>query len=486
MTSLASIPKCKRPFEVLTGPSLESIHSSSLQILEEVGVEFDDERTLKLFAEKSCQVDPTRNIVRIGRNLVDEYVKKVPRSFSLYSRRLDEMRIGGGELYFVSAVDNSHILDSELRQRRTGKLGDVREIAMLMDELLFHHICCPAVIAHDVDPTLRTLYAAAELLRNTGKHCVVCSTNGLEARYFIKMGAVLVGSEDELRAKPIVSTTIAPTSPLVFPKSSCEVLWEFAERKLPFVIVQAPIAGGTSPVTMAGAVALANAESLAGIVLSQLIAEGTPVVYGGAISNLDMRYAWPAYGGIEYGLFSIATAQMGRFYDMPSYGAAGATNANLSDAQSGFEKMSSSMLAYLAGHDMMCDASLNANGLTSLDSIVIQDEILAMLARVARGFQVTEETIALDIVKKVGPGGNFLGAKHTRDNFKTDFYYSELSSRRSYENWMSQGGLGLDAVALNRARQLIQRHQTSTTAEENRKIDEILSEARKELAVKPE
>jgi len=150
MTSLASIPKCKRPFEILSCPSLESIHSSFLQILEEVGVKFDDERTLRLFAEKSCHIDPTRNTVRIAKGLVDECVKKTPRSFSIHSRRLDEMRIGGEDLYFVSAVDNSHILDNGLHQRRTGKLSDVGEIAKLMDELSFHHICCPAVIAHDV------------------------------------------------------------------------------------------------------------------------------------------------------------------------------------------------------------------------------------------------------------------------------------------------------------------------------------------------
>jgi trimethylamine--corrinoid protein Co-methyltransferase len=482
MTSLVRIPKCGRPLEILDESSLESIHSTSLHILEEVGVKIDDARILELFTKESCQVDQEKRLVRIDRSLVDKCLRAVPRSFSLYSRRYDEMRIGGEAIYFVSAIDNSHMLDGETHQRRNGTLNDIADIAKLMDELEFCHICCPAVIAHEIDPALRIVYATSELMRNTEKHCVVCPTSGQEARYFAKMGTVLAGSRRALSEKPIISTTIASTSPLSFPRSTCEVLWEFAEKKLPFVAIHAPIAGATSPVTMAGTMTLANAESLAEITASQLISEGTPVVYGGAVTPFDMRYGWPSYGAIEYGMFSIATAQMARFYHMPSYGAGGATNANLSDAQSGYEKMASSMLAYLAGHDMMCDASLNANGLTSLDSIVIQDEILGMLARLGAGFQVNEETTAFDLIKKVGPGGDFLGVKHTRDNFRTDFSYSNLSSRTSYDAWLSRNGMALDAVALNKAKQLIKQHeQTVTTAEENKQLNQVLEEARREL-----
>ena len=131
---------------------------------------------------------------------------------------------------------------------------------------------------------------------------------------------------------------------------------------------------------------------------------------------------------------------------------------------------------------MMCDASLNANGLTSLDSIVIQDEILGMLARLGAGFQVNEETTAFDLIRRVGPGGDFLGVKHTRDNFRTDFSYSDLSSRTSYDAWLSRNGMALDAVALNKANQLIKQHeQTVTTAEENKQLDQVLEEARREL-----
>ncbi len=476
----SNIPKCGKPLEFLDRTSIQSIHDSSSTILEEVGAKFDDEKTLRLFRENSCEIDYEKKIVKFNHTLVEQCVKSIPHSFSLWSRELEEMKIGGDNLHFVSAVDNSYILEGETGKRRTGRLSDVRDIAKLMNELEFHHICCPAVIAHDVPPAMRLVQCAAEVLRNTQKHCIICPTSGVEAEFFIRMGAAIAGSEDQLSRKPVISTTIAPTSPLSFPKSTCDVIWAFAKRRIPFVVVHAPIAGATSPVTMAGTMALANAESLAEIVLTQLIAEGTPLVYGGAISNMDMRHGMPAYGAAEYGLFSMATAQMGRFYNIPTYGAGGATNANLSDAQSGYEKMNSSLLAYLAGHDMMCDAALNSNGLTSLDSIVIQDEIMGMLARIGKGFSVDKDTLSLDMIKQVGHGGDYLSLKHTRENFLADFYYSKLSSRVSYEAWLSGKGKELRTVAIERAKELIDGHKPVLLPEKaDREIQKIIDEARK-------
>ncbi len=157
--------------------------------------------------------------------------------------------------------------------------------------------------------------------------------------------------------------------------------------------------------------AQANAESLATITLIQLIRETTPVVYGGAAMQFDLKTAFPAYGSIEWGIFSILTAQMGRHYDLPIYGSGGATNSNLNDSQAGYEKMSSTLLCYLAGHDMMCDAGLNANGLISLDSIITQDEIFSKVFHISDEIEVNDETLALDTIKNVVSGSDYLFEK---------------------------------------------------------------------------
>jgi len=477
---MARCAKYRKPVEALSKSDLETIHSTSIMILEEVGIKVDHLGLLDLFRKQGCVVDESRKTVRVREDIVNDSLRTVPHTFNLYSRRPDELKIGSSDFHFVSANDNPFIIDGETFQRRPGRLSDVSEVAKLVDGLEFCHICAVPVLAYDVDTHCRFIYSAAEVVKNTEKTCYHDPTNGAEARDYIELGAAIAGSEDELSRKPTIYACIATSSPLAFPKDTCDVIWEFASRKLPFNAISAPIVGVNCPVTMAGAVSLANAENLAFAVLTQLISEGAPLAFGSATVGFDMRYGTCAYGGIEYGMFGIAAAQLARFYGLPSYGAGGGTNANLSDAQSGYEKMSSSMLNYLAGRDMMCDAGLNHNGLTSLDNIVIQNEIMGMLARTGNGFETNDVTLAFDTIRSVGIGGDFLSAKHTRDNFKTDFTYSDLSSRESYETWSSKGGMDVHRKALMKAQKTIKNSHPAPLSEDvDGKISRLLRKARK-------
>ena len=478
---MSRFPKQKEPLTLLGISDLETIHSASLEILEQVGIKVEHPRLLGLLTDNGCEVDGSTSLAKVNRDIVNRSMKKVPHSFSIYSRKSDELKVGSGDFYFVSANDNSFILDSETLQRRPGRLNDISDIAKLVDGLEFCHICAVPVLAYDVDTRCRFIYSAAEVVKNTEKTCYHDPTNGVEARQYVELGAAIAGSEDELSRKPTIYACIAASSPLRFPRDTCDVIWEFASRKLPFNAISAPIVGVNCPVTMAGAISLANAENLAFVVLTQLISEGAPLAFGGATVGFDMRHGICAYGGIEYGMFGIAAAQLARFYDVPSYGAGGATNANLSDAQSGYEKMSSSMLNYLAGRDMMCDAGLNQNGLTSLDNIVIQNEIVAMLARLSRKFATNDETLALETLSSVGAGGKFLSSKHTRNHFKTDFYYSDVSSRESFEAWFSKGALEISKKALTLAKETISKHKPAPLPlETDAKMNHLLKRAAKE------
>ena len=241
--------------------------------------------------------------------------------------------------------------------------------------------------------------------------------------------------------------------------------------------------GASSPVTIAGTMAQANAENLAAIVLTELINKGNPVVYGGAAVHFDMRYSVPAYGAIEYGLLSIATAQLGRFYKLPTYGAGGATNANISDAQCGYEKMSSTRLAYLTGHDMICDAGLNANALTSLESILIQDEILNKVTNLSKKVEVSRETVGVDVIRDTAEGGDFVSHPHTLKHMKTDFTYDNIAGNREiYETWQQKGAFDLERVALQKAKNLIKNSYLNPLPDELvQRIEEIVTRARSEL-----
>jgi len=228
---------------------------------------------------------------------------------------------------------------------------------------------------------------------------------------------------------------------------------------------------------------MANAESLSAIVLSQLLNSGNPVVYGGAAVHFDMRFSTPAYGAIEYGKLSIATAQMGRLYGLPTYGAGGATNANLCDAQCGYEKMSSTLLAYLAGHDMLCDAGLNANALISLEGILIQDEILEKVTALSNSMDFNEEMLAIDVIASAFESGDFISHPHTLKHMKTDFSYDGMiGSREIYETWSSKGGLDLEQDAGNRVRKILENSAVEPLSEEvMRAIDGIVKSAKREL-----
>jgi len=474
--------KYKNPIRIFSQSELEKIHLATMEIMEEIGVKILDGKTLDFLSGKGLKVDFDNKLVKMDRDLIDSCIKKVPSLFSLYSQNGDEMVIGEGRFFVVSMVEESYIIDVDTHKRREAKLSDIIETVRLIDQLPYYHICCNPVIAHDVDPRLSIIYSAAEIYKNTTKNCLVVPSTGQEARFIIELGIAVAGSEKELTEKPILSISIAPSSPLKLPKNMCEVIWEYSKRKLPIIIVQAPMVGAASPVTIAGAMAQANAESLAALVLIQLINEGTPVVYGGAAVKFDLKTGFPAYGSIEYGLLSIATAQLGRYYNLSTYGAGGATSANITDAQAGYEKMSSTMLAYMAGHDILCDAGLNANGLISLESILIQNEIFAKVLRLSEKIEVNDETLALDTIKNVMAGSNFLSEDHTLKNMKTDFRYSNIGNRSTYEDWESKGCTDSIGQGISIAKEMLVNYKKHTLSKEQyERINKVLKRAEEEI-----
>jgi trimethylamine--corrinoid protein Co-methyltransferase len=202
---LVARPKYPIPLEVFSQEDLRSIHNSSLEILQSIGVKFYSERVLKLFAEHGADVDFDRCVVKLGRDLVEQCMAKTPRSFSYYTQRFDELRIGEGDFYVVSTVDNSYIIDPDTLKAREGRLSDVTDAARLMNELPFHHICGNAVIAHDVEPEMGVILSAVEMLKNNRKNCVVVVTGGNEARFFIELGQAVLGPDISLAEKPIIS-----------------------------------------------------------------------------------------------------------------------------------------------------------------------------------------------------------------------------------------------------------------------------------------
>jgi len=476
--------RMETPLQILSQRELQDIHGASLQILESVGIGVDNAQILELLRKNGCQVDEGRCVAKIPEELITSSLDNRAKTVVYGSRSSAQIEVGSGNLAILSSPDNMYMLDLETGTRRPGTLHDCAMMARLIDALDYFHICCVPVVPKEPPPRLRSLYAMAEVIRNTEKHCLVCPGDGVEAEYCVEIAGVVAGGRDELVANPVISTVICPSSPLRFPANSLDLLSIFSRNALPIVIIPAPLAGVGSPVTMAGTLAVANAEALAGVAMIHILNEGSPVVYGGSSIPFDMRYGIPAHGAVEYGLFSAIAAQLARLYGLPSYAGGAACNANLFDAQAGYEKMCTLVLPFLGGIDMVVDAGLNANSLISYDEPIIQNEISAMVTRISKGFQVNQQTLALDVVAKVAIGGSFLGEKHTRDHAWTDFRYPLLGNRASYERWVEEGAKEMRSRAIEKAKDILVKHEpTRIRPEINKEIDEILTRASNRLQV---
>ncbi len=479
---MAKCYKVKKPLDILEKSEVDKIHQTAMKVLGEVGVKMDHPEALKLFKANGCEVDEAKKVVKIPESLVMEQLRHVPKKFDIYTRGLEAMEVGTDRFYMLSPSDNAFILDMNSQRRRPAVLEDVREMARLVDALEFYHICCTPVLPQELPAGMRGLTASVETLKSMDKHYLPEPVSAVEVKYLIEMGEAVAGGADELSRKPVISCVVCPTSPLQFPDTSMAVIWGFASRGLPCVISSGPLVGLGAPITMAGAMAVQTAEDLAGITLAELIRKGLPVLYGGSALPFDMSVGNLAHGAVEFSLFSLAEAQMGRFYGVPPYGAGNCTNSKVDDAQAGYEKMATTMLSYYSGINLAVEVSLDNHSLFAAEDCILHNEIAGIVLRSGRGFEVNEETLAFDLIKKVGIGGDYLAEKHTRANMRRDFWYPPLTDRLSYETWVGRGAKDFRTRALERAKQLVAGHKSAPLASDiSKKLDEILIRAKKEI-----
>jgi trimethylamine--corrinoid protein Co-methyltransferase len=479
---MAKCYKVKKPLEILERSDVEKIHATSVRVLEEVGVKMDHPEALRVFRNSGCEVDDAKKVVKIKESLVKEQLKHVRKTFDIYSRDLERMEVGADRFYMLSPSDNAYLVDMNTSRRRPGSIEDCRQMARLVDALEFYHICCTPLLPQELPATIRGLTASVETLKNMSKHYLPEPVTAAEVKYLIEMGEAVAGGKEELTKKPVISSYVCPTAPLVFPDISLAVVLGYASRGLPVTISSAPIAGLGSPITMAGTMAIQTAENLAGITLTQLVRKGCPQLYGGSALSFDMATGTLAHGAIEFSVFSLAEAQMARYYGVPHYGAGGLTNSKLGDTQAGYEKMATTLLSYHAGADLAVECSLENHGLYAAEDLILQNEISGIVLRTGRAFEVNDETLAYDLIKKVGIGGDYLAEKHTRTNMRRDYWYPPLTDRTSYETWVTKGAKDFRTRANERAKQTLADYQPARLdAGISKKLDQILEKAKKEL-----
>jgi len=466
-----------RGFRLLERDEIEEIHASTLQILERVGVEVRNENALRLLKENGCEVEERR--VRIPEELVAEGLKKAPSEIELYSRDGDRsLLIGGDNVVYNPGSAAIYFLDSETGEIRRGTSRDLELLVRLADALEHIGAQSTAIVPSDVPDVVADLYRLYIVLRNSDKPII---TGAFSKQGLIDMAEMLnaaVGGPEELRRRPRAIFDCCPTSPLMWGDVTAQNVIDLAERGIPAEIIAAPQIGATGPVTIAGSLVQANAEILSGIVIAQLKRAGTPVIYGGSPTLFDMRYATARLGAIESMMTACAEAEIGKYYGLPTHGYLGLSDSKVVDGQSCFESAIGIVMAALTGVNVVSGPGmLLGENCQSLEKLVIDDELCAMAYRLVEGVDVDEETLALEVIEKVGPGGHYLGEKHTMKHFRRERYIpSDVVCRLSLDAWKKAGSKDIVARARERVEKLLEEHQPKPMPEERAQaLEEVVN-----------
>jgi trimethylamine--corrinoid protein Co-methyltransferase len=458
-------------YKPLTDTQVRRIHEAALSILERTGVQVEEPDALGLFEKAGAIVDGDASRVRIPRALVEDAVDWAPSRVLLAGRDAAwDLELEGSRVHVGTGGAALTVFDLASGQPRPAVLRDVAELARLVDALDNVHFYLVPVYPTDMgkdEVDVNTYYAG---LANTTKHVQAGVYTVAGIRDTVEMCEYISGGVEALRRRSIVSfITSWMVSPLKFATDVTTLLIETCRQRIPIVLSAAPMAGSTAPVTLAGMLAQLTAEQLSGLVLTQLAQRGASLLLGPIPATADMKTGRYLSGAAEFGLTNGAMAQVAQFYGLPIYNSAGMTDAKIPDIQAGFEKAMSAVLAALAGSNFIHHAAgmLENMNAVAAEQFVIDNDILGMAMRVVRGIEVSDETLALDTIHEVGPGGHFLMADHTLHYMRSEFYYpSAVVDRQSWDRWHHGGGLDAQKRAKAIARDILASHCSEPLAPE--------------------
>jgi trimethylamine--corrinoid protein Co-methyltransferase len=415
------------------------IHQAALEILRRTGVRVFHEEALRLLAEADCPVR-NENRVFMPAALVEWALKQPPSRVTLCRRGSSETGAALQErnVNFGLGSDCPNYLDPRTGEHRPPTLADIEAVLKMADILPELSFLMSAGIPADVpNYTYRRQFAA--MVCNCIKPVVFVCDDGEDCRRIIAAAAAVAGGEELLRLNPTLLLYSEPTTPLQHSRSALEKLLVMAEMGIPVVHSPAPMMGGTAPITIAGGLALSAAEVLSGLVIHQLKRTGSPFVFGSGLHHLDMRTSISVYGAPEFQLARLAVADMSRFYGLPSWGYAGHSDSCVFDEQAAADAVFSTMVALQSGTNLVHDIGYMEAGLAnSPEMIVFTCETIGMLRRFQEGFPVDSETLALEVIQGVGPGGNFLTEDHTMEHFR-EYWESALFARQRFDGWKAGG-----------------------------------------------
>lgn len=470
-------------FKVLSDDQCQEILQASLEILERTGVEIKSDQALLLLKKAGAFIDKTR--VRIPSFLIKKALSIVPSRVVLCDRYGNrKLFLEGYNSYFGPGPTNPYFLDLETGIRRNVLKQDVANTAKVCDALPNIDFVMSLAGITDCEPQLADVHEIHAMLQNTTKPIVGWANDLDGSKYIVEMCSAVAGSLQKLQLNPFLALYAGdPISPLIHPREALEKLLYMAELGLPVIYPPGLQLGGTAPVTIAGALAVGVADNLVGLLLTQLQREGSPYI-GGAIPVLmDMSTTNTCYGAPEMILGHAAAADLYHYIGLPMWSTAGATDSKIVDEQAAVEAAFGCYTTALSGANLIHDVGFVESGMSgSLEQVVLADEIIGMARRIVAGVEVNKETLAVDVIDEVGPGGHFLGENHTFKHFKNDTWFPTLINRQRHFEW-EQGGKKTMKQRLNeKAKKLLAQHEQKLLPQEIvLQLDKILERAKQKL-----
>lgn len=453
-----SDPKLK--LEVLTKEEVQKIHEATLHIIENVGVRFPSKRALDIWEAAGATVDREKKIVKVRPYLIEDTLKQCPPKYILGARDPQQnLPLDGNHVCLGTDGCGIEIIDIETKQKRTSVLQDVRDIARVADatpEVAFHWV---PLSAQDTPVEARGLHELKAVWENSTKHVQTESIyNVQEAKAAVEMAEMLAGGKEELRRRPVLSLMQCTAPPLGHDGGSLDAALIAAEAGIPTGFMTMSACMTTGPATMAGTLAVGNAEVIAATALLQLAYPGAPVFYAAAQTASDPRLGVYTGGGPEDFLFGAATNILADFYNIPLSMGSFATGAKEPNWQAGLEGSLSTFMASVVMSDMLLGCGfLHGSRIWSFAEMMMDCEIFSIIHKMMQGIVVNEETLALDAIANVGPGGHYLAQKHTRNHMR-ELFLPQFLDRRPYTQWEEKGDDARD-WALNKARKILKEHQ---------------------------
>lgn len=435
----------KNPINIINNEEIEKIKEASENVLEKIGCQINDEATLDILKKEGFVVDEDTRIVKFPKDKLYQYLSYIKKTndFTLYGRNLNKKaEFGRGKTNIMSSSGQYMMYDFSLDKRRNATREDLNSIIKVSNNLENIDIVGSLVLPTDIELKTRHLEQLIILLNNTDKPISYWINNAYEAEYQIEIMKIVRDGQGELKDFPFCQCFIEAISPLKFTKESMEVLRIFAREGLPIGFGPMAMQGATSPSTIAGTVVQENAEILAGMVISQVINPGNPVIYWGIPHCMDLMTGNMSFGSPEQSLLAVTLVQIARSYGLYAVGVnEGLSDSNLiDDAQSGFERGISLINGIYSKADILAHQGIcGQDSCGSILQLIIDNEFLSFLKRYFNYFSVNTDTMAEKVICETGIKGNYLINKHTLDHFRNEIYSPDLLNRDNWDSWVKNG-----------------------------------------------